>query len=206
MAAFAAVVCTLGGVAAVTTAVVAGPSPGLAGYVSEAGIASSDYAPTYRIGVFGLAAGLLLFAVALSAAVRTAAILLAASTACTVLSGAVTCSDGCPLPPFEAATVADLVHGGTSTAAVATCVLAMLVLSASAGVSRAVRRLAVGGCAISLPLSAAVGVAMLTLGRGTVVGVTERVLLGIAALWLAASALRVGYEQVRKGRPLSLPA
>ena len=35
---------------------------------------------------------------------------IAAAALATVLSATVTCSDGCPLPPFERATVADLVH------------------------------------------------------------------------------------------------
>ncbi|MEV6816367.1 DUF998 domain-containing protein, partial [Micromonospora sp. NPDC051296] len=97
----------IAGTAAVTVAVVAGPGPGLTGYVSEAGVADSGYAWTYRIGVFALAAALLLVAAALPAVLRVAAALLTFGSLATLLSGAVTCSAGCPLPPFERATVAD---------------------------------------------------------------------------------------------------
>lgn len=178
------------GTAAVTVAVVNGPGPGPAGYVSEAGIAGSAYAPTYRWGVFALAAGLFLLAVALRPAARRATALLAGSALATVLSGAVTCSQGCPLPPFEPATVADLVHGGASVAAVAGCVFAMLAV-ALAPVGRSLRRLSTGAAVFALPLSATIGVAMLLLGRGPAVGVLERVLLTSVVLWAVAAAMAI---------------
>jgi hypothetical protein len=187
-AAITAGICVTAGAVAVAVAVITGPGPGLTGYVSEAGIASSGYASTYRFGVFGLAAGLLLLAAALPAALRLAAVLLAVGAGATALSGAVTCSNGCPLPPLERTTTADLVHGGASIAAVATCVFAILALAASRAAPRALRRVSAGAVAVALPLSAAVGLAMLTLGRGTVVGAVERVLLGVVALWLLAAA------------------
>jgi hypothetical protein len=179
------------GAAAVTLAVVAGPGPGLTGYVSEAGVASSGYASTYRLGVFGLAAGLLLLAAALPTALRLASALLATAAGATALSGAVTCSDGCPLPPFEPATSADLVHGGASVAAVAAGVFAMLSIAVSGRAPQALRRVSAGAAVLALPLSAAVGLAMLALGRGAVVGVVERVLLAVVALWVIAAALTV---------------
>lgn len=179
------------GVAAVTLAVVAGPGPGLTGYVSEAGVASSRYASTYRLGVFGLAAGLLLLAAALPTALRLASALLTAAAGATALSGAVTCSDGCPLPPFEPATSADLVHGGASVTAVAACVFAILAVAASGHAPRGLRRVSAGAAAVTLPLAAAVGLAMLALGRGTVVGVVERVLLAVVALWVITTALTI---------------
>ncbi|MEK8107587.1 hypothetical protein NKG94_25390 [Micromonospora sp. M12] len=48
-----------------TLAVVAGPGPGITGYVSEAGIADSGHAGTYRIGILALAGALLLIGAAL---------------------------------------------------------------------------------------------------------------------------------------------
>ena len=62
---------------------------------------------------------------------RLAPALLAAGGVLTGLSGAVTCTAGCPLPPFEQPTVADLVHGGASVAATAAVVLAMVALAVS---------------------------------------------------------------------------
>ncbi|MGW5670513.1 DUF998 domain-containing protein [Micromonospora sp. NPDC003776] len=191
-AASAAAGCVLAGSVAVTVAVVAGPGPGLTGYVSEAGVTDSGYAGAYRIGVFALAAALLLLAVALPPALRAAAVLLAAGGVGTVLSGAVACSAGCPLPPFEAATVADLVHGGASIAATAAVVFAMLVLLVSPAAARPLRRIAGVAAALALPLSAAVGVAMLAVGRGGLVGVLERLLLAVAAGWGLATAAALG--------------
>jgi hypothetical protein len=191
-AASAAAGCTVAGVVAVTVAVVAGPGPGLTGYVSEAGVTDSGYAGAYRIGVFALAAALLLLAAALPPALRTAAALLVAGAAGTVLSGAVTCSTGCPLPPFEAATVADLVHGGASIAATAAVVFAMLALMLAPAAGRALRRVAAVGAVLALPLSGAVGLAMLLAGRGSLVGVLERLLLAVAAGWGLATAAVLG--------------
>ncbi|MET8907363.1 DUF998 domain-containing protein [Micromonospora sp. NPDC004551] len=191
-AASAAAGCTVAGAVAVTVAVIAGPGPGLTGYVSEAGVTDSGYAGAYRIGVFALAAALLLLAAALPTALRTAAGLLVAGAAGTGLSGAVTCSAGCPLPPFEAATVADLVHGGASIAATATVVFAMLALVLAPAAGRALRRVAAVGAALALPLSGAVGLAMLLAGRGGLVGVLERLLLAVAAGWGLATAVVLG--------------
>ncbi|MEU8424702.1 DUF998 domain-containing protein [Micromonospora sp. NPDC048835] len=180
----AAAGCTLAGAVAVTLAVVAGPGPGLTGYVSEAGIAGSAHAATYRIGILALAGALLLIGAALPPGVWAAAPgLLATSAVFTAVSGAVTCSDGCPLPPFERATTADLVHGGASIAATAAVVFAMITLALSGPAGRAVRRLAGIAAVLALPLCGTVGLAMLVLGRGSVVGVLERLILALAALW-----------------------
>jgi hypothetical protein len=191
-AAAAAAGCILAGASAVTVAVLAGPGPGFTGYVSEAGITGSDHAPTYRVGVYALAAGLLLLAAALPPALRVAAALLAAGGLGTALSGAVTCSTGCPLPPFERATVADLVHGGASIAATAAVVLAMVAVTLARDAGARLRRLSALAAAVALPLCAAVGLAMLLVGRGTLVGVLERVVLAIAVLWGVAAATTVG--------------
>ncbi|MEU1397893.1 DUF998 domain-containing protein [Micromonospora zamorensis] len=184
----AAVGCALAGAVAVTVAVVAGPGPGLTGYVSEAGIAGSGHATTYRIGILALAAALLLVGAALPPGVWAAPALLATSAVFTAVSGAVTCSAGCPLPPFERATAADLVHGGTSIAATASVVLAMVTLAVSWPAGPVLRRLAGLAAAVALPLCAAVGLAMLVLGRGAVVGVLERLVLAVAVLWGLSTA------------------
>ncbi|TDB73650.1 DUF998 domain-containing protein [Micromonospora sp. KC723] len=196
-AASAAAGCVLAGTVAVTVAVVAGPGPGLTGYVSEAGIAGSGYASTYRIGVFALAAALLLLAAALPPALWGAAGPLTVGAVCTALSGAVTCSDGCPLPPFETPTVADLVHGGASIAAVAATVLAMVVISCSPHATPGLRRVARLGAAVALPLAGVVAVVLLTVGRGSLVGGLERLLLATAAGWGLATASVLGLARGR---------
>ncbi|MBF5029648.1 DUF998 domain-containing protein [Micromonospora sp. WMMA1976] len=192
-AAFAGV-CLAAGVAAVTVAVVAGPGPGPAGYVSEAGITDSGYAGAYRIGIFSVAASLLLLAGALPPGLRGAAGLLGVGAVATVLSGAVTCSEGCPLPPFEAPTVADLVHGGASIAATAAVVLAMLVVLFSPAADRGLRRIAAVGAALALPVAVVVAAALLLVGRSALLGVSERVLLVVVAAW---GLITSGYLAVR---------
>ncbi|MDO3682479.1 DUF998 domain-containing protein [Micromonospora sp. C28ISP2-4] len=203
-AAFAAV-CLAAGVAAVTVAVVAGPGPGPTGYVSEAGITDSGYAGAYRMGIFSVAASLLLLAGALPPGLRAAAGLLGAGAVATVVSGAVTCSVGCPLPPFEATTVADVVHGGASIVATAAVVLAMLVLLFSPAADQGLRRIAAVGAALALPVAVVVALALLLVGRSSLLGVSERVLLVVAAAWGLATA---GYLAVRSltGDGPSVPA
>lgn len=199
-----AAACLLAGTVTVTLAVFVGPGSALTGYVSEAGVGTSRYAIAYRIGVFGVAVGLLLLAAALPAALRPAAALLAAGAVCTGLSASVACSAGCPLPPFEATTTTDLVHGGASIAAVASVVFAMLAMACSGAGGQVLRRLGIVGTALALPLSVTIGLAMLTLGRGAVVGVVERLLLGLTALWLITGALTVGFRG--GGVPAARPA
>ncbi|WP_433130566.1 DUF998 domain-containing protein [Micromonospora sp. CA-240977] len=198
----AAAGCGLAGAVAVTVAVVAGPGPGLTGYVSEAGIAGSGHAATYRIGILALAAALLLIGAALPPGVWAAApALLATGAVLSAVSGAVTCSAGCPLPPFERTTTADLVHGGASIAATASVVFAMLTLSVSGPAGPAVRRLAAVTAALALPLCATVGLAMLVVGRGAVVGVLERLVLALLVAWGVATSTALALDR-REARSL----
>ncbi|RLK22949.1 uncharacterized protein DUF998 [Micromonospora sp. M71_S20] len=194
-AASASAACVVGGALAVTVAVVAGPGPGLTGYVSEAGVTDSAYAPAYRIGVFALAAGLLLLATALPPVLRAAAGLLAAGSVLALVSGAVTCSAGCPLPPFERATAADLVHGAASILAVAAVVLAMLAVTLTRAAPSALRRLAAAAVAVALPLAGATAVTLVFVGRGGLIAVLERLLLLVAVLWGTASATAVALRR-----------
>lgn len=196
----AAAGCASAGAVAVTVAVVAGPGPGLTGYVSEAGIAGSGHATTYRIGILALAAALLLVGAALPPGVWAAPALLATGAVFSAVSGAVTCSAGCPLPPFERATAADLVHGGTSIAATASVVLAMVTLAVSGPAGPVLRRLAGMAAVVALPLCATVGLAMLVLGRGPVVGVLERLVLAVAVLWGVATGTTLALARGRAAR------
>ncbi|MET8044169.1 DUF998 domain-containing protein [Micromonospora sp. NPDC005215] len=195
VAASAAAGCALAGAVAVAVAVVAGPGPGLTGYVSEAGIAGSGHAATYRIGILALAAALLLIGVALPPGVWAAPALLAAGAVFAAVSGAVTCSAGCPLPPFERATAADLVHGGASIAGTASVVFAMLTLAVSGPAGPAVRRLAAVTAALALPLCATVGLVMLVVGRGAVVGVLERLVLALLVAWGITTATALALDR-----------
>ncbi|WP_422752837.1 DUF998 domain-containing protein [Micromonospora sp. WMMD708] len=181
--------CVLLGGVAVTVAVGAGPGGPWRGYVSEAGVSDSAFASTYRLGVFALAAALLSLAAALPATLRLAAGLLLAGAAGTVVSGAVTCSAGCPLPPFETATPADLVHAGASIVAAGVTVLAMLVVGFLRPATPELRRVARVAGVVALPVAGAVALGLLTVGRGDLVAGLERMLLVICAGWGLCTAL-----------------
>lgn len=177
-----------GGAVAITAAVVAGPGAGVAGYVSEAGTGGYPLAATYRAGVLAVAAGLALLGAVTAPFSALAGGLLGVAALAAALSGAVPCSAGCPLPPFEAATGADLLHGGASIVGVASCAFAMVALAATGRLGPGVRRLAALAAGLTVPLGGAVGLAMLFAGRGSLTGALERVLLVTAAAWLVATA------------------
>ncbi|MFC7550184.1 DUF998 domain-containing protein [Plantactinospora sp. GCM10030261] len=127
---------------------------------------------------------------------RAASALLVAGAVATAVSGTVSCSDGCPLPPYDRVTVADLVHGGASIAAVAACVFAMLAVALTT-VDPVRLRVSVTAAAVALPLSAAVGLAMLTQGRGTTVGLLERLLLADIVWWAVCLATVLALSRSR---------
>jgi len=183
-AAVGAVVC---GVAATAGLAVATGTGRVVGYVSEAGVVGAPHAGLYRIGILAVAAAVALLAITVRTASRPAAVLLAVAVPCVVLSGSVRCSTGCPLPPFETPTAADLAHAGASIAAVLLCQAAMGVLALPA-VPRAVRLTSRVGLAFALPLNIATGLAILLAGRGTATGVLERMALFTLLAWLVAVA------------------
>ncbi|MGN9776789.1 DUF998 domain-containing protein [Micromonospora sp. H33] len=195
IAASAAAGSAVAGAVAVAVAVAAGPGPGLAGYVSEAGVTDTTYALTYRIGIFTLAGGVLLLAAALPPVLRLAAAMLAAGGVAALVSGAVACSASCPLPPYEQATTADLVHGGASIAAVGAVVLSMLATALTPDAPASLRRLGAVAAGMALPLSAATAVTLLAVGRGTLIAVLERLLLLVCLLWGTATATTIALRR-----------
>ncbi|SDY53346.1 Protein of unknown function [Micromonospora pattaloongensis] len=175
------------GTAAVIVALAAGPAPGLAGYVSEAGVAGHPQASTYRLGIGSLVAGLLLLAAAVPTS-RAVAALLAAAAAGIAVSGAVPCTAGCPLPPASRSTPADLAHAAVSIAAVAALVLAPVLAAHAPAAAPGWRRWSARTALVALPLSAAYPPAFLLVGRGLLLGLLERLLLLVVAWWLLATA------------------
>lgn len=188
-----AAVGAVGGAVTVTVAVVAGPGPGLRGYVSESGVGDGGSVVAYQSGLLALAVSLLLLAGALRP-VRAAAWLLVAAAGATTVSATVSCRDGCPLPPHDPVTATDLVHGGASIVAVACCVFAMIAVFWSPVSTYPLRRLALLGAAAALPLSAAVGLGMLLVGGGLLVGTLERLLLLLIVVWCVATAGQVARD------------
>ena len=180
-------------------ALIGAPGSWLTGYVSEAGTASQPYAAAYRAGLLVLALGVGLLGAAFAEQPHArpgfprrpgalVATLLAASALMAATAGVVSCSDRCPLPPFEPTTVADVVHTAAGIAGIALLAVAMLVV-AVLDPRPVLRRLAVAGAAGTVPLGVALGLTMLFAGRGPLGAVLERVLLVVAVSWLVGAAV-----------------
>jgi Protein of unknown function (DUF998) len=158
------------------------------GFVSEAGVAGQPHVTGYRWGVYAVGLALLLLAVALRPAAAIPAGLLLVSAVLASLSATVPCSPGCPLPPYETPTVADLVHGVGSTVGVGLTALAVLVLALSRRPGP-VRRLSRGFLWPLVPLGATMAFALAFLGRGWTIGVAERALLVVILAWMFLAGL-----------------
>jgi hypothetical protein len=166
-------------------AVVAAPGPWWSGYVSEAGVSGLPWAYAYRGGLILIGAGVGLLGWSFTAPV---AALLAVAAVLAAISGAAPCSAHCPLPPYERATLSDVVHASAG-------VLGMIVLTAAMAAiawttrSAALRGLGWFGVALMVPVGGVLGLIMLIVGRSTAGADLERVLLVVAVLWLIAAAL-----------------
>ncbi|MBV1853495.1 DUF998 domain-containing protein [Catellatospora tritici] len=166
------------------------PEPWLRGYISEGGVASSPRHWVYRTGIVLVAASLVLLGAALRRLVPYVCAVLVTAGGFGAVSAAVSCTPGCPLPPYERSTPTDLVHAGASMVAVG---LAMVAMGGVAAISLqpALRRTARVFFAVSLPLMAALVFGLLALGRGLFTSVLERVALVPPVGWVAATGLLV---------------
>lgn len=173
---------------------------GLAGYLSEAGVAGAPRGALFTASVLLLAAGLGLLGLALRGVDRLASAALAGAVPFAVTSGAVRCTAGCPLPPFESPTPADLIHAGASIAAPGLAALAVLSLAVRAA-HHFLRRVALVGSAVTLPLLAGAGVALVFAGRGALTGVLERASLAALCATLVAVAATRGWPPRGGGGP-----
>jgi hypothetical protein len=181
-------VAVLAGALMMLVALVGTPGGLLAGYVSEAGTSGQPFAVAYRGGLVLLALGVALLAGALRRLPVVGALLLAAA-ALAGTSGVVPCSRGCPLPPFEPTTTADVAHTGASILGMATLAAAMIGVALSTELRTAVRRLAVCAAALTVPLGGVLGLTMLLIGRGPLGASLERLLLVVAVSWLTGTCL-----------------
>jgi hypothetical membrane protein len=170
-------------------ALVAAPGPWTQGYVSEAGTAGQPYAVPYRWGLIVLGLGVALLGLALRR-VRAAGLLLLPAAVLASVSGAVPCSNQCPLPPYEPTTVADVVHTAASIVGMVLLAAAMLAVSL-ADLRKAVRRLSMVAVALTVPLGGALGLTMLLVGRGPLGATLERMLLVVSVSWLVGTSLLV---------------
>lgn len=174
------------GSAAVAGIAVSSSAGGVGGYVSETGVPGHPYAQLYRQSVLGIAVTAAAVAGLLWSRCRWAALALLAAAPAVAVSGAVSCTDGCPLPPYAATTARDLGHAAASVIGVGCCALAMLAAAwLASGWLRHASRIAV---AAGWPLLIATAAGILAVGRGTFTGLTERLGLAVCVGWLLAVA------------------
>lgn len=179
-----AAVVAAGAMVLLATAVVATQGLLYPGFVSETGVPGSPHVTAYRWGIYLIGIALVLLSLALAARGSVLAPgLLAASGALAGVSGSVSCTAGCPLPPFATATTQDLVHGAASTIGVGLAGLAMLLLAARRRPGP-LRRLSRAFLWPVIPLGATVAVALVFIGRGWTIGLTERSTIAVILLWM----------------------
>ncbi|MEV4511668.1 DUF998 domain-containing protein [Dactylosporangium sp. NPDC049525] len=172
-------------------------------YVSESGVAGAPHPTLYRVSMLVLAASLALLAVparhtgttrlllpgrlatAVPAGLAAAALALAAPLA--ALSGAVTCSPGCPLPPYESPQPRDLIHATGAIGALLLCALAILVYATQPDATT-LRRAGRLGVLLAFPPLILSAIGILLLGRGLFTGLMERAALAAVSAWLVHTA------------------
>ncbi|MET7395247.1 DUF998 domain-containing protein [Dactylosporangium sp. NPDC005572] len=168
-------------------------------YVSESGVTGAPHAGLYRAGMILLAASIALLSVPAWWTARATGLPvvgqwgvlggLALATAAPLagVAGVVTCSPGCPLPPYETPTVRDLIHAGGAIGALLLIALVILVyaLQPDPGPLRRAGRLAVLLAYPPLILSA---IGIVFAGRGLFTGLMERAALVAVSAWLVATA------------------
>jgi cytochrome bd-type quinol oxidase subunit 2 len=103
----------------------------------------------------------------------------------------VSCTPGCPLPPYESPSPADLVHAAASASALTLAAIAMLLMARASDCHERLCRVSRVCARVTVPLLAAAGLAMLIVGRGYVTGVLERMALVASLAWLAWASLVV---------------
>jgi Protein of unknown function (DUF998) len=187
-AAAAAGLAVLTGAVVMLVALVSVPGPWLRGYVSEAGTAGQPLPGTYRAGLLVLALGAALLGLALLPRSRLAASLLVVASLFAATSGAVPCTNRCPLPPYEPTTVTDVVHASASIVGLVLIAGAMLAV-ALARLRPAARRLAACALAGIVPLGGWLGLIMLFSGRGPFGALLERLILAVAVCWLIGTSV-----------------
>jgi hypothetical protein len=187
------------------TGLIAAPGPWTAGYVSEAGTTGMPLAVAYRWGLVLLAVGVALLGRVLGRYSRPVATLLGIAAVLAAASGVVPCTSGCPLPPYEPTTAADVAHTVASILGMVVLAGAMALVALSTPFGAVLRRLAATAVVVIVPLGAALGLNMLLAGRGPLSATSERAALVVAVSWLvgtsvaAATATRTRHEP-RPGR------
>lgn len=182
-------VAVLVGALTMLAGLVAAPGPWTAGYVSEAGTTGMPLAVAYRCGLVGLALGVALLGQALRRDSGAVAALLGGAAVLAAGSGVVPCTGGCPLPPYEPTTVADVTHTAASVLGMVLLAGAVAAVALGTAFDAVSRRLAAAAGVLIVPLGAALGLTMLLAGRGSLGAGLERALLAVAVSWLIGTAV-----------------
>lgn len=172
-------------------------------YVSESGVDGAPHPTIYRLSMLLLAMALALLAVPARhtahgfvpfgsgrlAAVPAwlAAAALASAAPLAALSGAVTCSPGCPLPPYESPQPRDLIHATGAIGALLLCALTILVYATQPDAT-ALRHAGRLGVLLAFPPLILSAIGILLLGRGLFTGLMERAALAGVSAWLVYTA------------------
>jgi hypothetical protein len=194
-------VTVLAGALTMLAGLIAAPGPWTAGYVSEAGTTGMPLDLAYRWGLGGLALGVALLGAALHRDSRPVAVLLGVAAVLAATSGVVPCTDGCPLPPYEPTTVADVSHTVASVIGMVVLAGAMALIALSRTFDVVLRRLATVAVAVIVPLGAALGLTMLLAGRGPLGATLERATLVVAVSWLIGTALGTALPRPTRREP-----
>jgi len=187
----------LAGALTMLAGLIAAPGPWTQGYVSEAGTAGMPLAVAYRWGLAGLALGVALLGRALHHDSRPVAMLLGGAAVLAATSGAVPCTGGCPLPPYESTTVADVTHTVASVVGMVVLTGAMALIALSRPFDVVLRRLAATTVVVIVPLGAGLGLTMLLAGRGPLSAALERATLVVAVSWLVGTAIATATRRTR---------
>jgi hypothetical protein len=181
------------------------PGYGPADYLSELGATPAPAAALYRLAVLGAALGAALMA-GVTRWFRLVSGLLGVSALLFVGSASVTCTAGCPLPPYNPATTArDVFHAAISAGALGFAGLAMLALAVATADPLVGVASRIAGW-LMVVLMAATGTALLVQAEGAANGLLERAVVAVALGWLllvsALVAVRPASASPAAGRPL----
>jgi len=167
-------------------------------YVSESGVTGAPHATMYRMSMGLLAVSLaLLILPARATAGRVplpaflpaglAPLAFAVAAPLAGVSGAVTCSPGCPLPPYETTTPRDLIHATGAIGALLLCALVMLLYALQPDDTE-LRRAGRLGLLFAFPALVVSAIGVVFLGRGLFTGIAERAALVAVSGWLVLTA------------------
>lgn len=168
-------------------------SPGLDGYLSQLGASAQPGAGAYRLAVLCIAGAAALVGLAwrLQLPGLGVAGMLWVCSGLFVISAAVPCAAGCPIPLHDGiGTLPNFVHFAVSGGAFAAAIAAM-VLAGRAPSDRLLGQVSTAAARAASVAFGALAVLMLVLGHGIAGGLAERMLATICLGWLVAGALRL---------------